>query len=120
MHVHLNGLHILQYQNITLRLHHKLIQVEAFWDAKKKGHDLFPGKFEEIHMPNNSGLPFIMSCIFFVWGFSFVFSMWIRLSLFQQSESLLVWLIVHLKKITDIIFLLEEIEETEKKLRGAK
>ena len=27
MHVHLNGLLILQYQNITLQLHHKLIQV---------------------------------------------------------------------------------------------
>ena len=50
---------------------------EAFWDAKKNGHELFQGELEKIHMPNNSGVPFIMSCIFFVWGFSFVFSMWI-------------------------------------------
>ena len=28
-------------------------------------------------MPNNSGVPFIMSCIFFVCGFALVFSMWI-------------------------------------------
>ena len=49
---------------------------EALWDAKKKGHNLFPGKYEEIHMPNNSGMPFIMGAIFFVWGFSFVFAIW--------------------------------------------
>ena len=47
---------------------------EAFWDAKKKGHNLFTGKVEKIHMPNNSGVPFIMSVFFFVWGFSLVFS----------------------------------------------
>ena len=51
--------------------------IEAFWDHKKKGKPLFKGNIEKIHMPNNSGVPFIMSCIFFVWGFSFVFSMWI-------------------------------------------
>ena len=87
---------------------------QAFWDAKKKGHELFPGKVEEIHMPNNSGVPFIMSCIFFVWGFSLVFSMWIRLQLFPRSESLLVWLTVHLKKITDIIFLWKKLKKQKK------
>jgi cytochrome aa3-600 menaquinol oxidase subunit I len=48
---------------------------EALWDAKKNGHVLFKGEYEKIHMPNNSGIPFIMSCIFFVWGFSFIFSL---------------------------------------------
>jgi cytochrome aa3-600 menaquinol oxidase subunit I len=51
--------------------------VEAYWDHKKKGQPIFKGEIEKIHMPNNSGVPFIMSCIFFVWGFSFIFSMWI-------------------------------------------
>ncbi|MFO1445431.1 cytochrome aa3 quinol oxidase subunit I [Bacillus sp. Bva_UNVM-123] len=51
--------------------------VEPLWDAKKRGHELFPGYYEKIHMPNNSGVPFIMGCIFFAWGFSFVFGMWI-------------------------------------------
>ncbi|MBS4188928.1 cytochrome aa3 quinol oxidase subunit I [Bacillus sp. FJAT-49705] len=50
---------------------------EAFWDAKKHGHELFTGEYEKIHMPNNSGVPFIMGCIFFAWGFSFIFGMWI-------------------------------------------
>lgn len=49
---------------------------EPLWDAKKHKHVLFPGKLDEIHMPNNSGVPFILSVIFFVWGFSFVFSIW--------------------------------------------
>src|SRR5690606_7255372 len=49
---------------------------EPFWDAKKRGHVLFPEKLKEIHMPNNSGVPFIMCAIFFVWGFSFVFAIW--------------------------------------------
>ncbi len=49
---------------------------EAFWDAKYKGHELFKGDYEKIHMPNNSGVPFIMSCIFFVFGFALVFSIW--------------------------------------------
>ena len=49
---------------------------QPFWDSKKNKHVLFPGKLEEIHMPNNSGLPFVMGSIFFVWGFSFVFAIW--------------------------------------------
>ncbi|MEJ8545851.1 cytochrome aa3 quinol oxidase subunit I [Brevibacillus borstelensis] len=50
--------------------------IEAFWDAKKNDQPLFTGEYEKIHMPNNSGVPFVMSCIFFVWGFALVFSMW--------------------------------------------
>ncbi|QBK25939.1 cytochrome aa3 quinol oxidase subunit I [Ureibacillus thermophilus] len=50
---------------------------EAFWDAKKRGHELFKGEIEEIHMPNNSGVPFIMGVIFFIAGFSFVFALWV-------------------------------------------
>ncbi|WP_045515666.1 cytochrome aa3 quinol oxidase subunit I [Neobacillus niacini] len=91
---------------------------EAYWDAKKNGHVLFKGEFEKIHMPNNSGIPFIMSCIFFVWGFSFIFSLWIPVILttigifacmalrsFEQD---------HGRYIS-----VKEIEETETNLRGA-
>jgi cytochrome aa3-600 menaquinol oxidase subunit I len=91
---------------------------EAFWDAKKKGHVLYKGDYEKIHMPNNSGIPFIMSCIFFVWGFSFIFSLWIPVILttigifacmalrsFEQD---------HGRYIS-----VKEIEETETNLRGA-
>ncbi|MDR7077593.1 cytochrome aa3-600 menaquinol oxidase subunit 1 [Neobacillus niacini] len=91
---------------------------EALWDAKKNGHVLFKGEYEKIHMPNNSGIPFIMSCIFFVWGFSFIFSLWIpvivttlgifgcmALRSFEQD---------HGRYIS-----VKEIEETETNLRGA-
>lgn len=50
---------------------------EALWDAKKKGHVLFKGEIKKIHMPNYSGLPVIMASLFFVFGFSFVFGLWI-------------------------------------------
>ncbi|MRG88326.1 cytochrome aa3 quinol oxidase subunit I [Salinibacillus xinjiangensis] len=50
---------------------------EGLWDAKKRGHTLFKGPYKEIHMPSNSGVPFIMSAIFFVFGFAMIFSMWI-------------------------------------------
>ena len=49
---------------------------QAFWDAKKNGVQLFKGGYKEIHMPSNSGLPFIMSIFFFIAGFAGVFSMW--------------------------------------------
>ncbi len=52
---------------------------QPLWDAKKKNYNLFPEEIKEIHMPNNSGLPFIISAIFFVWGFSFIFSIWVGL-----------------------------------------
>ncbi|MDE5055141.1 cytochrome aa3 quinol oxidase subunit I [Niallia taxi] len=54
---------------------------EAFWDSKKKGYKLFRGEIEKIHMPNNSGMPFILGFIFFIWGFAFVFAMWLLLIL---------------------------------------
>lgn len=50
---------------------------QAFWDAKEKGTQLFRGKYEPIHMPSNSGLPFIMGVLFFFFGFCMVFGMWI-------------------------------------------
>ncbi|EOR21453.1 MULTISPECIES: cytochrome aa3 quinol oxidase subunit I [Bacillaceae] len=54
---------------------------EAFWDSKKKGYKLFRGNIEKIHMPNNSGMPFIFGFLFFIWGFAFVFALWILLIL---------------------------------------
>ncbi|PLR95087.1 cytochrome aa3 quinol oxidase subunit I [Bacillus sp. T33-2] len=92
---------------------------EAFWDDKKKGHVLFKDQYEKIHMPNNSGLPFIMGCIFFVWGFSFVFGLWIPLILTTIG---IFACMAHrsFEKDHGHYISVEEIEETETKLRGAK
>ncbi len=91
---------------------------QAFWDSKKKGHELFPGKLEKIHMPNNSGVPFIMSAIFFVWGFSMVFSLWIPAII---SVIAIFACMAHrsFEKDHGHYISVKEIEETETKLRGA-
>ncbi|MCM3766870.1 cytochrome aa3 quinol oxidase subunit I [Neobacillus niacini] len=92
---------------------------EALWDAKKKRHILFQGDYEKIHMPNNSGVPFIMSSIFFVWGFAMIFSMWAvaiiaTIGIFACMAHRSVE-IDHGRYIS-----VRKIEETETKLRGAK
>jgi cytochrome aa3-600 menaquinol oxidase subunit I len=92
--------------------------IEAFWDVKKKGHVLFKGEYEKIHMPNNSGIPFVMSCIFFVWGFSFVFSLWIPVIL--TTIGIFVCMALRsFEKDHGRYISVEEIEETETRLRGA-
>jgi cytochrome aa3-600 menaquinol oxidase subunit I len=92
---------------------------EAFWDSKKNGHVLFPGKVEKIHMPNNSGLPFIMSCIFFVWGFSFIFAIW-PLVILSTIGIFACLAYRSFEKDHGRYISVEEIKETEEKLGGAK
>ena len=92
---------------------------EAFWDSKKKGFTLFNGAVKKIHMPNNSGMPFIMGSIFFVWGFAFVFGMWIVLIL--ATIGLFACLGYRsFEKDHGRYISVEEVEETEKKLGGTK
>jgi cytochrome aa3-600 menaquinol oxidase subunit 1 len=92
---------------------------EAFWDAKKKGHKLFKGEYKDIHMPSNSGVPFIMSCFFFLFGFGFVFSMWtlviiatIGIFSCMAHRSLEIDHGYHIS--------VEQIEQTEEKLGGSR
>ncbi|MBG9796769.1 cytochrome aa3 quinol oxidase subunit I [Brevibacillus laterosporus] len=49
---------------------------DSFWFAKQKNLPMFTDKIEPIHMPNNSGQPFILGIIFFFFGFFLVFSWW--------------------------------------------
>lgn len=92
---------------------------QPFWDAKKNKHVLFPGKLEEIHMPNNSGLPFVMSCIFFVWGFSFVFAIW-PLLIVTTIAIFACMAYRSFEKDHGHHISVEEIKATEEKLGGAK
>ncbi|MGP0586334.1 cytochrome aa3 quinol oxidase subunit I [Paenibacillus timonensis] len=55
----------------------KVDSLDAFWESKKSGKPLFTDKIEEIHMPNNSGQPFILGMIFMFFGFFMVFSWWV-------------------------------------------
>ncbi|MGJ7913151.1 cytochrome aa3 quinol oxidase subunit I [Neobacillus sp. LXY-1] len=91
---------------------------EAFWDSKKKGHKLFPGNLEKIHMPNNSGVPFIMGAIFFVLGFSLIFSLWIP-AIVALLGIFACMAMRSFEKDHGRYISLKEVEETETKLRGA-
>ncbi len=84
---------------------------------KKKGHNLFPGKVEKIHMPNNSGVPFILSAIFFIWGFSVIFSLWIPVII---STIGIVVCLFHrsFEKDHGRYISVDEIKKTETNLRG--
>ncbi|WP_088105991.1 cytochrome aa3 quinol oxidase subunit I [Halalkalibacter urbisdiaboli] len=92
---------------------------EAFWDSKKKGHQLFKGDYEEIHMPNNSGIPFIMSSIFFVWGFAFVFALW-PLLIITTLGIFACMIYSSFEEDHGYHISVKEVEETEIELRGAK
>ncbi len=92
---------------------------EAFWDMKKKGHQLFKGDIEKIHMPNNSGVPFIMGMIFFIAGFSFIFALWIP-AVISLIGIFVCMALRSFEKDHGRYISVEEIEETESKLGGAK
>ncbi|USK60327.1 cytochrome aa3 quinol oxidase subunit I [Peribacillus asahii] len=93
---------------------------EAFWDAKKKGHNLYPDKVEEIHMPNNSGLPFIMSVIFFIGAFSIVFDMIpVAIASLIGVFACMAYRSFEANHDHGYHIHVKEIEETEERLRGA-
>lgn len=92
---------------------------QPFWDSKKNNHELFPGEIKKIHMPNNSGLPFIMSAIFFVWGFSFVFAIWPGL-IISTIAIFACMAFRSFEKDHGRYIEAEEVTETENTLRGAR
>ena len=91
---------------------------QAFWDSKKNKTELFKGKYEPIHMPNNSGMPFVLGVIFTFWGFFMVFSWWIPAII---STVAIFACLIHRSFEQDHgrYISVEEIEETEKELGGA-
>lgn len=92
---------------------------QAFWDSKKNGHTLFKGGYKEIHMPNNSGVPFVMSVFFFIFGFAFVFSMWIT-AVVSLIGIFACMLHRSFEKDHGHHISVAEIERTESELRGAR
>lgn len=92
---------------------------EAFWDAKKRGHKLFKAGYKDIHMPNNSGIPFIMSVFFFIFGFAFIFSMWITV-IVSLIAILACMTYRSFEKDDGYHITAEELKKAESELRGAK
>ncbi|GAA0407011.1 cytochrome aa3 quinol oxidase subunit I [Paenibacillus motobuensis] len=90
---------------------------DPFWEHKKGGHQLYKGKYEEIHMPNNSGQPVILGAIFFFFGFAMVFSWWIPAII--GGLGVIVMLAVRsFERDHGHHIPVREIEETEARLRG--
>lgn len=90
---------------------------EAFWDAKKRGHVLFKEELKEIHMPNNSGIPFIMGAIFFVLGFATVFSIWV-LAIISLIGIFAIMMYRSFEEDHGYHISAKELKETEEKLGG--
>lgn len=91
--------------------------LDPFWEHKKGGKQLYEGELEEIHMPNNSGQPFILSVIFFVWGFAMVFSWWPAAVV--STVGIVVMLAIRsFEKDHGHHIPVKKIKETEERLRG--
>ena len=90
---------------------------DALWSAKHENQSIFDGKIEPIHLPSNSGKPVILGAVFFVFGFSLVFSWWIP-AIISGIGILIVLASMSFDRDHGITVSVEEIMETEKKLRG--
>lgn len=95
----------------------KVDGLDPFWEQKKGGKQLYEGELEEIHMPNNSGQPIILSAIFFVWGFGMVFSWWPAVVV--STIGIVVMLAIRsFEKDHGHHIPVKTIKETEERLRG--
>ncbi|MDQ6598317.1 cytochrome ubiquinol oxidase subunit I [Bacillus salipaludis] len=93
---------------------------DAWWyqkeEMKKEGYKPEPVKYEPIHMPKNTGIPFIMSCFFFIAGFGFTFD-WIWMGVIGLIGVAITLFTRSFQYDTDYYIPVEEIERTEKALR---
>lgn len=49
---------------------------DAFWDMKQKGKSNEPIVYEDIHMPKNTGMGFIIAGFSFIFGFAMIWQIW--------------------------------------------
>ncbi|WP_100403253.1 cytochrome aa3 quinol oxidase subunit I [Bacillus sp. FJAT-42315] len=92
--------------------------IDAYWFAKKDNQPLTDdGPYEPIHMPNNSGQPFIMGVAFFFLGFFAVFNWW-NLAIIAGLVVLATMTYRTFEQDHGYYVSVEEIERTEKALRG--
>lgn len=94
-------------------------QLDEYWFSKKNNKPLMTGSFEKIHMPNNSGQPFFMAGAFFVFGFCAVFDWWIP-ALIGLAGVFVLMAIRSFEQDHGRYISVEEVEETERALRGDK
>ncbi|RJG23810.1 cytochrome aa3 quinol oxidase subunit I [Paenibacillus thiaminolyticus] len=91
--------------------------MDSFWFWKKDKQPLYEGKIEEIHMPNNSGQPFVLGVIFFFLGFFLIFSWWIP-SIIAGLGVLIMLAVRSFERDHGHHIPVKTIQETEQRLRG--
>ncbi|MGG4396884.1 cytochrome aa3 quinol oxidase subunit I [Paenibacillus thiaminolyticus] len=91
--------------------------MDAFWFWKKDKQPLYEGKIEEIHMPNNSGQPFVLGVIFFFLGFFLIFSWWIP-SIIAGLGVLIMLAVRSFERDHGHHIPVKTIQETKQRLRG--
>lgn len=95
----------------------KVESLDCYWNMKKGKEKLFEGEIEEIHMPSNSGQPFVLGVIFFILGFALVFSWWVPAIV--GGLGVLVMLAVRsFERDHGYHIPVSEIKKTEQRLRG--
>ncbi|PZM64498.1 cbb3-type cytochrome c oxidase subunit I [Paenibacillus dendritiformis] len=94
---------------------------DEWWEEKQRrarGEQLsIPPKLEPIHMPRNSGIPFVMSMFWFTAGFGFVFD-WVWMTVAGLAGVAVCMLVHSFNYNTDYYIPVEEITRTEAALRG--
>jgi cytochrome aa3-600 menaquinol oxidase subunit 1 len=94
---------------------------DAWWyqkEAKKNGeYKEEPVKYEPIHMPKNTGVPFIMSAFFGIAGFGFTFE-WIWMGIVGLIGVAVTLFVRSFQYDMDYYIPVDEIERTEKALRN--
>ncbi|GIO57709.1 MULTISPECIES: cytochrome aa3 quinol oxidase subunit I [Paenibacillus] len=92
--------------------------MDALWEAKVNGVPLYEeGPYEPIHMPNNSGQPFILGVIMFFLGFFLVFS-WFIPAIIAGIAVVVMLALRSFERDHGYHISPEEIAATEQKLRG--
>ncbi|MNB88274.1 Quinol oxidase subunit 1 [compost metagenome] len=95
----------------------KVKSLDPFWESKQKNIPLFEDKITKIHLPNNTGKPFILGVIFFFLGFFLVFSMWIP-AIVAGVGVIVMLAAMSFDQDHGFYVSAEEVIATEKKLRG--
>ncbi|MGG4396149.1 cbb3-type cytochrome c oxidase subunit I [Paenibacillus thiaminolyticus] len=94
---------------------------DEWWEEKQRRargeQSPVPPKLEPIHMPRNSGIPFVMSMFWFTAGFGFVFD-WVWMTVAGLAGVAVCMLVHSFNYNTDYYIPVEEIARTEAALRG--
>ncbi|CAM4417873.1 cbb3-type cytochrome c oxidase subunit I [Paenibacillus xylanexedens] len=95
--------------------------IDEWWEEKeRRAKGIYPPEqpLEPIHMPKNSGIPFIMSVFWFIAGFGFVFG-WLWMAILGLAGVGICMIARSFSYDTDYYIPVDEIKRTEASLRGS-